>query len=95
MSDTFDRATAIAESRQLLADTFLRDPETGEDLFIIDAYENPDNASVSLVCVTDIDSTRGIVHTIYTGFAEKQTEKSDEVIYQEPKLVDLNGQVLK
>jgi len=75
----FDKESAHAESKNFLADLLLTDPETREKLFIATNVDMNNDGSVSIVCVSDIDSDTGIMHTIYSSHVSKSEEKEENV----------------
>ena len=99
----FDKEVAIKESTLFLKDLLLTDPQTQEELFVATNVQMNDDGSVSIVCVTDVNSDKAIMHTIFSGYVSKDGESSVEVkedesaIISSPtsgKLVGLDGQPL-
>ena len=93
----FNKEDAIKESTAFIADLLLTDPQTQEKLFVATNVQMNEDGSVSIVCVSDIDSDKAIMHTIFSGYVDKATEEPKEesdIIAPPSGLVGLDGQPL-
>jgi len=96
VSSEFDKETAIEESKNFLADLLLKDPQSGESLFVATNVQMNEDGSISVVCVKDVDSDDAIMHTIFSGHVSKAApeEKKEEgdIIVPSGNIVGLDGQ---
>lgn len=98
----FDKANAIKESKDFIADLLLKDPQTQQELFVATNVQMNEDGSISIVCVDDIESDKAVMHTIFSGYVDKAApddtgvkpmEESD-IITPSSGLVGLDGQPL-
>lgn len=94
----FNKEEAIEESKTFLADLLLTDPQTQEKLFVATNVQMNEDGSVSIVCVSDVDSEQAIMHTIYSGYVQKsdgqEVKEESDIITPNSGLVGLDGQPL-
>ena len=82
MSETkieFDFAAERENSIKALTELFLTHPETGAELYAMEAFEDIDPNTgapiMSIVCTDSPESTEAVVHTIQSGLAVKKTDE--------------------
>jgi len=97
----FDKASAVEESTRFLKELLLVDPQTQNELFVATNVQMNEDGSVSVICVEDIDSDKAVMHTIYSGYVDKQSgddivEEDSDIIASPTsgKIVGLDGQPL-